>query len=58
MLLQARVIHNSSAEWQSIKDAAEKARSMPNNDEDDVDEKTCNEFLEALELNRCFLLIG
>lgn len=55
---RARVIHNSSAEWQNIKYAAEKARIMPNTEEDDVDEKTCTEFLEALELNRCFLLIG
>eukprot|EP01018_Ginkgo_biloba_P037190 Gb_03644 [translate_table: standard] len=54
----ARVIHNSSSEWQSIKDATEKARSMPRAGGDDVSRTTCTELLEALELSRCLLLIG
>ncbi|URE38200.1 Actin-fragmin kinase, catalytic, partial [Musa troglodytarum] len=49
---QARVIHNSSTEWQMIKDAAEKARDMAVASGDEVGEVTCSELLEALELSR------
>jgi len=55
---RARVIHNSSAEWQSIKDAAEKARNMASAETDEVGTTTCTELLEALELSRCLLLMG
>lgn len=55
---QARVIHNSSAEWQSIKDAAEKARNMASVEGDELGTTTCTELLEALELSRCLLLMG
>ncbi|KAI5406426.1 hypothetical protein KIW84_052957 [Lathyrus oleraceus] len=54
--LEVRVIHNTSSEWQQIKEAtAKKAReaaAISQNDE--VGEVTCFELLEALELSRCF----
>ncbi|KAJ3669486.1 hypothetical protein LUZ60_011436 [Juncus effusus] len=54
---QARIIHNSTSEWQQIKDAAEKARQLARTAGDDVSE-ACSELLEALELNRCLLLMN
>ena len=57
-LVQDRVVHNSSAEWQSIKDAAERARNRASVEVDDVGTTTCTELLEALELSRCLLLMG
>ncbi|KAK9684340.1 hypothetical protein RND81_10G203600 [Saponaria officinalis] len=55
---QARVIHNSSAEWLQIKDAAEKARDAAVLEADEVGEVTCSELLEALELSRCLFLMS
>ncbi|KAG6522716.1 dual specificity protein phosphatase PHS1-like isoform X1 [Zingiber officinale] len=55
---QARVIHNSSAEWQLIKDAAQKARDISVANGDEVGEVTCSELLEALELSRCLFLMN
>lgn len=55
--MQGRVIHNSSSEWQKIKDAADKARLMAVTSEDEVGEMTCSELLEALELNRCLFIM-
>ena len=56
-LVQARVVHNSSAEWQSIKDAAERVRNRASVEVNDVG-TTCTELLEALELSRCLLIMG
>ncbi|OWM62734.1 hypothetical protein CDL15_Pgr020028 [Punica granatum] len=55
---QARVVHNSSAEWQQIKEAAEKAREAAVAEGDEIGEITCTELLEALELSRCLLLMS
>ncbi|CAN6468628.1 unnamed protein product [Victoria cruziana] len=55
---QARVIHNSSFEWQQIKDGAEKAKTKATTDGDEIGEMTCSELLEALELSRCLLLMN
>lgn len=55
--MQARVIHNTSLEWQQIKEAAEKAREAANSDGDEIGEMTCFELLEALELSRCLFLM-
>ncbi|XP_072954689.1 dual specificity protein phosphatase PHS1-like isoform X2 [Typha angustifolia] len=55
---QARVVHNSNSEWQQIKDATEKARQMAVTAGDEVNEITCSELLEALELSRCLLLMN
>ncbi|KDP22550.1 hypothetical protein JCGZ_26381 [Jatropha curcas] len=55
---QARVIHNCSAEWLQIKEAAEKARDTAASEGDEVGEVTCSELLEALELSRCLLLMS
>ncbi|XP_068659792.1 dual specificity protein phosphatase PHS1 isoform X2 [Aristolochia californica] len=55
---QARVIHNSSSEWQDIKEAAEKAREVAVSEGDEVGELTCSELLEALEMSRCLLLMN
>ncbi|XP_074316515.1 dual specificity protein phosphatase PHS1 [Silene latifolia] len=55
---QARVIHNSNAEWIQIKDAAEKAREAAVSEADEVGEMTCSELLEALELSRCLILMS
>ncbi|XP_047340765.1 dual specificity protein phosphatase PHS1-like [Impatiens glandulifera] len=55
---QARVIHNSSSEWQHIKEAAEKTKSQALLEGDEVGELTCSELLEALELSRCLLLMN
>ncbi|KAF9623004.1 hypothetical protein IFM89_035985 [Coptis chinensis] len=55
---QARVVHNSSVEWQQIKDAAEKTRDAAAVEGDDVCEMTCSELLEALELSRCLFLMN
>ncbi|KAG1338736.1 putative Dual specificity protein phosphatase PHS1 [Cocos nucifera] len=55
---QARVVHNSSPEWQWIKDAAEKARDTAASVGDEVGEMTCSELLEALELSRCLFLMN
>ncbi|XP_010251326.2 PREDICTED: dual specificity protein phosphatase PHS1-like isoform X1 [Nelumbo nucifera] len=55
---QARVIHNSSPEWQQIKEAAEKAKDAAISENDEVGEVTCSELLEALELSRCLLLMN
>lgn len=51
------MIHNSSTEWQLIKDAAQKARDISVADGDEVGEVTCSELLEALELSRCLFLM-
>lgn len=56
-MMQARVVHNSSIEWQQIKDATEKARDGAAASGDEVGELTCSELLEALELSRCFFLM-
>ncbi|XP_052164342.1 dual specificity protein phosphatase PHS1-like isoform X2 [Oryza glaberrima] len=55
---QARVVHNSSLEWQDIRKAAENARSVAVSNNDEVGEMTCSELLEALELSRCLLLMS
>lgn len=55
--LQARVVHNSSMEWQQIRHAAEKARAIAVSNNDEIGEMTCSELLEALELSRCLLLM-
>ncbi|KAF8408478.1 hypothetical protein HHK36_007633 [Tetracentron sinense] len=55
---QARVVHNSSTEWQHIKNAAEKAKDAAILEGDEVGEVTCAELLEALELSRCLLLMN
>lgn len=55
---KARVVHNSSDEWQRIRDAAEKAREAAAKEGDDVGEVTCSELLEALELSRCLFLMN
>ncbi|CAI8619313.1 unnamed protein product [Vicia faba] len=56
---QARVIHNTSSEWQQIKEATEKAREAASNSQsDEVGEVTCFELLEALELSRCLFLMS
>lgn len=54
---QARVIHNSNAEWQMIREAAEKARESAAAIGDEVGEMTCSDLLEALELSRCLFLM-
>ncbi|KAI3846566.1 hypothetical protein MKX03_008248 [Papaver bracteatum] len=55
---QARVVHNSSPEWQEIKQAVEKARDAATLVGDDAGELTCSELLEALELSRCLFLMN
>ncbi|XP_057420318.1 dual specificity protein phosphatase PHS1-like [Lotus japonicus] len=55
---QARVIHNTSPEWQQIKEAAEKAREAANSEGDEIGEVTCFELLEALELSRCLFFMN
>ncbi|XP_048539854.1 dual specificity protein phosphatase PHS1 isoform X1 [Triticum urartu] len=55
---QARIVHNSSLEWQGIKHAAEKAREIAVSNNDEIGEMTCSELLEALELSRCLLLMS
>ncbi|VAH19408.1 unnamed protein product [Triticum turgidum subsp. durum] len=55
---QARVVHNSSLEWQEIKHAAEEARAIAVSNNDELGEMTCSELLEALELSRCLLLMS
>lgn len=56
---QVRVIHNTSSEWQQIKEATEKAReAAANSQNDEVGEVTCFELLEALELSRCLFLMS
>ncbi|KAK1292385.1 Dual specificity protein phosphatase PHS1 [Acorus calamus] len=55
---QAKVVHNSSLEWQQIKDAAEKSKKAAVSLGDEVGEITCSELLEALELSRCILLMN
>lgn len=55
---QARVVHNSSMEWQEIKHAAENARAVAVSNNDEIGEMTCSELLEALELSRCLLLMS
>jgi hypothetical protein len=54
---QARVIHNSNAEWQRIREAAEKARVSACTIGDELGEVTCSDLLEALELSRCLFLL-
>ncbi|WOK96100.1 hypothetical protein Cni_G04807 [Canna indica] len=55
---QARVVHNSSPEWNQIKDATEKARDAAVSTGDEVGELTCFELGEALELSRCIFLMN
>ncbi|GJN05307.1 hypothetical protein PR202_ga22926 [Eleusine coracana subsp. coracana] len=55
---QGRVIHNSSSEWQKIKDAVENARHMAVATADELEELICTEMLEALELSRCLFLMN
>lgn len=57
--LEARVIHNTSSEWQQIREATEKAReAAANSQNDEVGEVTCFELLEALELSRRLFLMS
>ena len=51
------MIHNSSSEWQQIKDAANKARDVAISNGDELGEFSCSELLEALELCRCLFLM-
>ncbi|ONK78697.1 uncharacterized protein A4U43_C02F21490 [Asparagus officinalis] len=53
----ARVVHNSSSEWQQIKDAAERARETAVSNGDELGALSCSELLEALELSRCLFLM-
>ncbi|XP_062210212.1 dual specificity protein phosphatase PHS1-like [Phragmites australis] len=55
---QGRVIHNSSTEWQKIKDAVENARHVAISAGDELEEMICTEMLEALELSRCLFLMN
>ncbi|PAN30762.1 hypothetical protein PAHAL_5G349000 [Panicum hallii] len=55
---QGRVIHNSSSEWQQIKDAVENARHVSIAAGDELEEMICAEMLEALELSRCLFLMN
>ncbi|XP_020272885.1 dual specificity protein phosphatase PHS1 isoform X2 [Asparagus officinalis] len=55
---QARVVHNSCLEWQTIKDATQKAREAALSLGDEFSEVTCSELLEALEMSRCLLLMN
>lgn len=55
---QVRVIHNSSPEWQLIREAAERAKDVAMSEGDEVGEMTCSELLEALELSRCLQLMN
>ncbi|KAL2342817.1 hypothetical protein Fmac_004102 [Flemingia macrophylla] len=55
---QGRVIHNTSSEWQQIKEATEKAREAANSENDEIGEMTCFELLEALELSRCLFFMS
>lgn len=55
-MLQARVIHSSSSEWQQIKAAVEKVRDLAVSNDDGFGELNCSELLEALELSRCLFL--
>ncbi|KAJ7545613.1 hypothetical protein O6H91_08G003800 [Diphasiastrum complanatum] len=55
---QARVIHYGTAEWGRMKEAVEKARTMAITCKIELEEKTCNEMLEALNLSCCVLLMG
>ncbi|KAK3164234.1 hypothetical protein QOZ80_1AG0014560 [Eleusine coracana subsp. coracana] len=55
---QARIVHNSSQEWQHIRHAAENARAVAVSNNDEVGEMTCSELLEALELSRCLFLMS
>lgn len=54
---QARVIHNSNAEWQRITEAAEMARESAASNGDELGEITCLDLLEALQLSRCLFLM-
>ncbi|XP_017436470.1 dual specificity protein phosphatase PHS1 isoform X1 [Vigna angularis] len=56
--MQCRVIHNTSHEWQQIKEAAERAREAANSEGDEIGEVTCFELLEALELSRCLFFMS
>ncbi|KAJ4750044.1 dual specificity protein phosphatase family protein [Rhynchospora pubera] len=55
---QARLVHNSTSEWQLIKDAAENACQLAHATHDDVGGVACTEMLEALELSRCLFLMN
>ncbi|PVH38769.1 hypothetical protein PAHAL_5G349000 [Panicum hallii] len=55
---EGRVIHNSSSEWQQIKDAVENARHVSIAAGDELEEMICAEMLEALELSRCLFLMN
>lgn len=57
LVLQARVVHYTSLEWKTIKDAAEKAREAAALLSDEFGEVTCSELLEALEMSKCLLLM-
>ncbi|OEL22268.1 Dual specificity protein phosphatase PHS1 [Dichanthelium oligosanthes] len=55
---QGRVVHNSSSEWQQIKDAVENARHVSIAAGDELEQMICAEMLEALELSRCLFLMN
>ncbi|KAJ3702094.1 hypothetical protein LUZ61_005799 [Rhynchospora tenuis] len=55
---QARLVHNSTSEWQLIKDAAENACQLAHAAHDDVGAVACTELLEALDLSRCLFLMN
>ncbi|KAJ1283717.1 hypothetical protein BS78_03G147900 [Paspalum vaginatum] len=55
---QGRVIHNSSPEWQQIKDAVENVRHVSIAAGDELEEMICAEMIEALELSRCLFLMN
>lgn len=55
---QARVIHSSSPEWGSVSAGVEAAQAEWRGGGETVEEKVCEEVLEALRLSRCLLFMG
>lgn len=56
--MQARVIHSGSSEWSEIIFSVEKAKERMKAEENEIGENTCEELLEALNINRSLLVMG
>ncbi|MCO5604189.1 hypothetical protein L7F22_058350 [Adiantum nelumboides] len=55
---QSRLIYKGSDEWRELQTAAEKCSDAASSVGDEDNKATCSEFLEALNLSHCVLLMG
>lgn len=55
---QSRIVYKGSEEWRELQQAAERCLDLASANNEEDHEATCSEFLEALSLSQCVLLMG